>query len=264
MILDEIVASKRIELAELKGRKDALVRRAQAMGQTRDFAGALSGEPGHPVRLIAEFKRASPSKGIIRADLQPADAARTYAEAGAAAMSVLTDAPFFSGSIEDLTAAHNAVKLPLLRKDFMLDSCQLYEARAAGADAVLLIAAILETAKLRDLREEAAVLGMAALVEVHNRAELERALASGAKIIGVNNRDLQTFTVAIETTFYLKREIPDGIITVSESGIRTHEDVLRLRDAGVDAMLVGETCMRAENPGQAVRELLGKSAKERP
>lgn len=261
-MLDEIVAAKRTELAELKERvgKKELVRRACAMGRTRDFAAALAGDAGHPIRLLAEFKRASPSKGVIRADLTPVEVGRAYEDAGATAISVLTESRFFLGSLEDLAAVREAVRLPLLRKDFILDSCQLYEARAAGADAVLLIAAILDEAQLRDFREEAGALGMVALVEVHGEAELEQALASGAGIIGVNNRDLQTFAVDLETTFRLKRTIPDRIITVSESGIRTRADMIRLQEAGIDAALVGETCMRAEDPGAAVRTLMGTSA----
>jgi len=261
LILERIVASKRIELAERKAKAGLgeLVRRAGEAAPCRDFAAAVSGEPGHAVRLIGEFKRASPSKGLIRDDLEPGVVGRIYEAAGASAMSILTDGPFFSGSLDDLREAREAVGLPLLRKDFTLESYQLYEARCAGADAVLLIAAILEEARLRDLREEAAALGMAALVEVHDEAELERAVASGAGIIGVNNRDLKTFSVDIETTFRLKREMPDDVVTVSESGIRARDDMMRLREAGIDAALVGETCMRRKDPGEAVRELLGRA-----
>jgi len=259
LILERIVASKRVELAERKAKVKIgeLVRRAGGTAPCRDFAAAISGEAGHAVRLIGEFKRASPSKGLIRDDLEPAAVGRIYEAAGASAMSVLTDAPFFSGSLDDLREVRQVVGLPLLRKDFTLEAYQLYEARCAGADAVLLIAGILAEAQLRDLREEAAALGMAALVEVHNEAELERAVASGAGIIGVNNRDLKTFSVKIETTFRLKREMPEDVVTVSESGIRTRDDMLRLEDAGIDAALVGETCMRRKYPGEAVRELLG-------
>lgn len=258
MILDRIVASKRVELAERKAAIpfSDLKRRVADLPPTRDFARAISAADGN-CRIIAEFKRASPSKGIIRRDLEPADVARLYEEGGAAAMSVLTDGPFFSGSLDDLDAVRRAVELPLLRKDFTLEPYQLYEARCAGADAVLLIAAILESSQLRDLREEAAALGMASLVEVHNEEELDHVLASGPRIVGINNRDLRTFTVDMQTTFRLKAGMPPGIIAVSESGIKTRADVLQFQEAGIDAILVGETCMRREDPGDAVRELLG-------
>ena len=234
MILDKIVASKREELTALKAALPLAELEAKAadLPTTRDFAVALSGAAGHAVRLIAEFKRASPSKGPIRPDLDPDEVARLYEDAGASAMSVLTDEPFFSGTLEDLRIARCAVDLPILRKDFTLEPYQLYEARCAGADAVLLIAAILSVEQMRDLREEAESLGLAALVEVHCEEELDRALESGPRIVGVNNRDLKTFTVDLQTTFRLMTTVPDGIVTVSESGIRTREDVLRLEEGG--------------------------------
>ena len=259
MILDEIVAAKRVELANRKSEIPAseLAGMVCDMPQTRDFAGAISAAGGS-CRLIAEFKRASLSKGVFRSDLAPADVARAYEDAGAAAISILTDEKFFSGSLDDLKAARDAVTLPLLRKDFTLDSYHLLEARCAGADAVLLIAAILEVQQLGDLREEAQALGMAAIVEVHNVDDLDHALSAGALIVGINNRNLKTFAVDIETTFRIKQEIPTDIITVSESGIKTRAEIARLAENGIDAVLVGETCMRRNNPGDAVRELLAR------
>jgi indole-3-glycerol phosphate synthase len=259
VILDKIVASKRRELAECRHLTPLSELRARVadVPPAKDFAGALSGDRGNSVRLIAEFKRASPSKGVIRPDLTPDEVARFYEDAGASAMSVLTDGPFFQGHLDDLRLVRKTVSLPLLRKDFTLEAYQIVEARCAGADAILLIAAILTADELRHLREEAEALGMAALVEVHNEEELDRALASEPKIVGVNNRDLKTFTVDLETTFRLSDAMPDNIIRISESGIRTREDVVRLQARRIDAMLVGETCMRRESPADAVRELLG-------
>lgn len=230
------------------------------MPPTRDFASALARECGARINLIAEFKRASPSKGPICLDREPEDVAARYEAAGAAAVSVLTDEPFFSGTLDDLRAVRKAVNLPLLRKDFILDPYQLPEARCAGADAVLLIAAALDDDGMKALQAGATELRLDALVEVHNEAELERALGVGAKIIGVNNRDLRTFSVNIETTFRLRDMIPAGIVVVSESGIRSRGDVLALEKAGVDAILVGEHLMRQEDHGRAVRELLGAEA----
>jgi len=258
MILDDILASKRKELAERKAAvpEAELARRASAGPAALDFAAAIARKPTDPIRLIAEFKRASPSKGVIRADLAPADVARRYADAGAAAISVLTDGPFFSGSLEDLAAVRHAVRLPILRKDFILDRYQLVEARAAGADAALLIVAALDDATIRLLQREAAQLGMAALVEVHDEVELDRALAHNARIIGVNNRDLRSFRVNPGATLRLRPRIPAGVVVVSESGIRSREDALRLEQAGVDAILVGEFLMTAADPGAAAAALL--------
>lgn len=260
MILDTIVASKRVELARAKANTPLaeLRRRLRDAPPARDFAAAVAAAGG-PCRLIAEFKRASPSKGIIRPDLTPADVARAYEAAGAAAISVLTDGPFFSGSLDDLAAARAAAGLPVLRKDFTLETYHLLEARCRGADAVLLIAAVLDASELRDLRQQAADLGMAALVEVHDEPELERALASDPQIIGVNNRNLATFAVDMAATLRLRPLIPPGVVTVSESGIASRADVVRLQENAVDAVLVGETCMRRANPGDAVRELLGRA-----
>lgn len=259
MILEKIIARKRQELAERMERVPLaeLERRLRDAPPTRDFARAISGEPGHPVRLIAEFKRASPSKGPIRTDLDPAEVARGYEAAGASAVSVLTDRTFFAGTLRDLERVRARCSLPILRKDFTLSVYDLYEARVAGADAVLLIAAVLSEAEIRQLIGSAGLLGLAAVVEVHDEAELCRALAAGAKIVGINNRNLSDFSVDIETTFRLRPMVPDGVTIVSESGISKRATVLRLQEARVDAVLVGEYLMRRPSPADAVRELLG-------
>ena len=259
MILDDILKNKRAEVAERKRavpekRLSALAHSAPA---ARDFRAALAGGRERGIRLIAEYKRASPSKGTIRADLQPAQVGRLYESAGAAAISVLTDEKFFSGTLDDLRAVRTAVKIPLLRKEFIIDPWQILEARAAGADALLLIAAALDENQLREFRMQALDLGMHCLVEVHDGEELGRALASGAEIVGINNRDLRSFRVELETTFRLRAAVPQGRIVVSESGIAGRADALRLQGAGVDAMLVGETLMRRKDPAEAARELLG-------
>ena len=209
------------------------------------------------MRVIAEVKKASPSRGVIRPDFEPAAIARAYAEAGAAAISVLTDAPFFQGSLAHLAAVRRAVKVPLLRKDFHLDPYQLWEAREAGADAVLLIAAALGPSEIRDLLALSGEIGLAALVEVHTRPELATAIACGADLIGINNRNLQTFEVALETTFTLLSAVPDGAVLVSESGIGAPEEVARLAAAGADAILVGEGLLRHADVAAALRRLLG-------
>jgi len=260
LILDKILASKREEVQRRKTRVPAadLAKRLNAAPAARDFAGAIRRGRDGAIRLIAEFKRASPSQGVIRADLTPAQVARLYAGAGAAAMSVLTDAPFFQGSGDDLRSAREAVTIPVLQKDFILDDYQLLEARALGADAILLIAAALPGDELPRLHQRAAELGLAALIEVHDEPDLERALAIRPKIVGINNRDLRTFRVDVATTFRLRPLIPPSVIVVSESGIRSRADALKLQEAGVDAMLVGERLMRQPDPGKAAEELLGR------
>lgn len=221
----------------------------------RDFAGALSLRGG-PVRIVAEVKRRSPSAGAIAAALDaPAQAAR-YAEAGAACISVLTDGPGFGGSLADLAAVRARVSLPLLRKDFVLDRYQLLEARAAGADAALLIAAALPGDRLPPLLDACGELGLAALVEVHDRAELEAALAAGASLLGVNNRDLRTFEVDLARSEELLPLVPAGARGVAESGVRTPADARRLRAAGAANLLVGEALVRAEDPGKLLREMM--------
>ena len=258
MILDKILASKRGEIQKRKSLIHAaeLAKRLSGAPATRDFAGAIRRGPNGAIRLIAEFKRASPSKGVIRTDLGPAQVARLYAGAGAAAMSVLTDAPFFQGNFDDLRTAREAVNIPVLQKDFILDDYQLLEARTLGADAILLIVAALPGDELARLHQRAAELGLAALVEVHDEADLDLALAIQPKIIGINNRDLRTFKVDLATTFRLRPAIPTGTLVVSESGIQSRADALRLQEAGVDAMLVGERLMRQPEPGKAAAELL--------
>jgi indole-3-glycerol phosphate synthase len=258
MILERILASKRDEIRARQARLTSaeLERLAASAPPALDFAGAI--RSGGRIRLIAEFKRASPSRGAIRADLDPAQVGRLYAGAGVAAISVLTDAPFFHGSADDLRSLRPAVKIPLLQKDFILDPCQLLEARSLGADAILLIAAALPGDALARLYQAATDLRLAALVEVHDEADLRRALAISPRIIGINNRDLRTFQVSVETTFRLRPLIPPGIVVVSESGIRSRADALKLQEAGVDAMLVGESLMRRPDPGKAAAQLLGE------
>ena len=209
------------------------------------------------IRLIAEVKKASPSKGVIRADFDPVEIARIYQEHGAACLSVLTDGPFFQGSLDNLRRVRVAVDLPVLRKDFIIDSYQVIEARAAGADAVLLIAECLDDESLARLHGEILELGMAPLVELHEPANLARVLQIGARLIGINNRDLRTFRTDLEHTLRLRRQIPSDRVVVGESGIRTRSDVLRLEAAGVQAMLVGETLLARPDIAEAVDELLG-------
>ncbi|MGC9347844.1 MAG: indole-3-glycerol phosphate synthase TrpC [Anaerolineae bacterium] len=254
-ILDTIVAHKRKELARRRRADELAAVRSEAAAAPppRDFAAALQA-PG--VSLIAEIKRASPSAGSLRLDLDPVALARIYAEHGAAAISVLTDARFFAGSLDDLRAVRAAVAVPTLRKDFILDPYQVYEARAAGADAVLLIVAALSDARLRELHALVNRLGMAALVEVHNRTELKRALEITPRVIGINNRDLRTFEVSLDTTEALGQLVPEKVVTVAESGIKTEADVERLRRIGVDAILVGTSLVKATDTAAAVRRLV--------
>jgi indole-3-glycerol phosphate synthase len=223
----------------------------------RDFAVALT-RPG--LNVIAELKKASPSRGVLREDYRPASLALSLEKAGAAALSVLTEEEFFQGSLAHLKEARKAVALPILRKDFLVDTWQVWEARAAEADSFLLIAALLDDAALRGLLELGRDLGMEALVEVHDRAELSRALGARARIIGVNNRDLATFQVRLETSLELVEAIPDDCIAVSESGIRARDDLERLQRAGFDAFLVGEHLMTWPDPGRALHALLAPTS----
>ncbi len=258
MILDDILAYKKEELADTK-RGISLgdqKKRAADAGPTRDFGAVLSS--GGAIRLIAEVKKASPSKGVIRQDFDPVRIAGVYEESGASCLSVLTEKKYFQGSLEYLGAVRKAVTLPLLRKDFIIDEYQIFEARAAGADAILLIAACLDRRQLEDYLGMAAGLGLAVLVESHTYAELDKTLRAGARIVGINNRDLASFKVSLQTTFDLLKEIPDDRIVVSESGISTRDDVVKLEKAGVDAVLVGESLMREKDIGKKVKELLGK------
>ena len=257
MILDDIIAYKKKELSETKRRASIaeVKSRAADAGPTRGFGKALSS--GQDIRLIAEVKKASPSKGVIREDFDPVDIARTYARSGASCLSVLTEQKFFQGKLEYLNEIRKAVELPLLRKDFIIDEYQIYEARVAGADAILLIAACLEKQQIEDFIGTAAQIGLDALVESHTYKDLDRSLLAGAAIVGINNRDLQSFSVDIRTTLDLLKDIPEDRTVVSESGIKTRDDVVRLERAGVDAILVGESLMREKDIGQKVKELLG-------
>ncbi len=255
-ILDRIVEARRGSISHRKRVVPdvALKIAAEKNEPARDFAGALSRDG---FNVIAELKKASPSKGLIREAYEPAALAAQLAGAGAAALSVLTEEEFFLGSLGDLKAAKKAAAVPILRKDFIVDPWQVWEARAAGADAFLLITAILDDAALRELLELGRSLGMEPLVEVHSREEVGRAVAAGARIVGVNNRDLRDFNVRIETSLQLIEEIPESCLAVSESGLRTHEDLARLRRAGFDAFLVGEHLMRCADSGEPLKALIG-------
>lgn len=258
-ILDEIVQRKRQEVDAAQAARPAaeLERRIADAPPTRDFRAALAA--GNDVRLIAEVKRASPSAGVIRTDFNPVEIARRYADAGAACISVLTDEHFFQGSLDYLQQIRAAVDLPLLRKDFIIDSYQLLEARAAGADCVLLIAECLTADRLRSLVAEAAELDLQALVELYEPENLPAVLESQTPLVGVNNRDLRSFTVDLEHTIRLRQQIPPDRLVVGESGIKTHADVQRLGAAGVKGVLVGESLMRQDDIAAAVRSLLGTS-----
>lgn len=259
MILDEIVAAKRKEIERRRARisLNDFRLRAEHAPPARDFAAALRG--GATVALVAEIKPASPSRGDLRADADPVKIARVYAKHGAAAISVLTDRAFFKGDPNNLKAARVGADLPLLRKDFCLDEYQIYESRALQADALLLIVRLLDDAQLRAFRERAQALGMGALVEIHDELEIERALGSGATLLGINNRNLANFTVDLATTERLAPRIraarQSDVVIVSESGIFTRADVERTRDAGADAVLVGEALMRAKDMDGKVQEL---------
>jgi indole-3-glycerol phosphate synthase len=254
-VLARIVETKRTEVQTLRGREAELRARAGDAAPARPFAAAL-GEAG-TVSLVAEVKRRSPGAGAIALGLDPVARARAYHEGGARALSVLTDRTWFQGSLDDLVGVRDAVPLPVLRKDFTIDERQVWEARAAGADAVLLIVRILDDRRLEELRLLAEDLGMAALVEAHDEEEVGRAVASGARILGINNRDLRTFTTRIEVTLALVRHVPPGVTLVSESGISGRSQVERLAAEGVDAILVGEALVRAGDPVAAARSLGG-------
>jgi indole-3-glycerol phosphate synthase len=256
-ILDEIVAAKRREVADRMARvpREALAERLARAPRVHDFRAALCQSP--PIRLIAEVKKASPSAGVIRANFDPVAIASMYAANGASCVSVLTDESYFGGSLEHLSEIRKRAPIPLLRKDFIIDDYQILEARCAGADAILLIAEILDDAQLRRFIESAKSLGIRALVELYEEPNLARVLAAGAEIVGINNRDLRRFETDLEHTFRLRDRIPPGIPVVSESGICRRRDVERLEAAGVAAILVGEHLMRAPDIGQAVRRLLG-------
>jgi indole-3-glycerol phosphate synthase len=256
-VLDEIVAHTRDEVAALKAERPVggLVAACRGLAPARDFEAALRPAGDERVRLIAEVKRASPSRGVFRGDLDPVAQATVYAGAGAAAVSVLTDARYFHGSLDDLVRVRRAVQIPVLRKEFIIDEYQLWEAREAGADAVLLIVAALEDAALADLLAAAKGVGLGTLVEVHTAAELDRALRLQPTVLGVNNRDLQSLTTSLAPSLALLPQIPPGPLAVSESGLRTAADVAQVVAAGARAVLVGETLLRAPDVAATVREL---------
>jgi len=256
-ILERIVEARRASVAHRKRvLPDVALQFAveKKVAPPRDFPAALA--RAGKINIISELKKASPSRGVIREEYAPAVLAASLEEAGAAALSVLTEEDFFSGSLGDLKEASRVTKIPILRKDFIVDPWQVWETRAAGADSFLLIAAVLNDAELRELLELGRALKMEALVEVHARQELERALEAGARIIGVNNRDLRDFQVHLETSLGLADAIPQECIAVTESGLRTHDDLLRLQRAGFDAFLIGEHVMQSADPAVALRALL--------
>ena len=260
-ILEKIVAVKREEIAAAIKRKPIAVMREDAESRvlTRDFVRAIrSKQTAGRAAVIAEIKKASPSKGVFRADFIPADIAQSYAEHGAACLSVLTDQQFFQGSVDYLKQARASCSLPVLRKDFMVDAYQIYESRVMGADCILLIAACLNDKQMQDMEALALMLDMAVLVEVHDAPELERALRLKTPLIGINNRNLKTFEVSLQNTLDLVGRVPPERIVITESGISTPQDVKRMRDARVNAFLVGEAFMRAEDPGLALAALFGQ------
>ena len=259
-ILNKIVAVKHEEVAAAKKKKSLEAVREDAFSRvlTRDFEGALRAKVGAgQAAVIAEVKKASPSKGVLREDFVPADIAQSYAEFGAACLSVLTDRQFFQGSSDFLRQARASCDLPVLRKDFMVDPYQVYESRAMGADCILLIAACLSDAQMAELESIARTLDMAVLVEVHDADELQRALQLKTRLVGVNNRNLRTFEVSLDTTLGMMKDVPADRLLVTESGIQTREDVQRMRAGGVHAFLVGEAFMRAPEPGEALAALFG-------
>jgi indole-3-glycerol phosphate synthase len=257
-ILIKILQRKREEIAEREARipLEKLKQQIPSQTETRGFVNALVNRvaEGKPA-VIAEIKKASPSKGIIRANFDPVEIAKSYAEAGATCLSVLTDIDFFQGFDAYLVDARNACDLPVIRKDFIVDAYQVYEARVMGADCILLIVAALDDAKLTELSDLAAELGLDVLVEVHDEAELERALKLPNKLVGINNRNLRTFETSLDTTLSMLDKIPDDRLVVTESGIHTPEDIKLMRDNNVNCFLVGEAFMVAEDPGEKLREL---------
>ena len=263
-ILKRIVGVKREELAAAMARRGlaSLRRDAEALGGQRDFVAGLRAKvAAGQAAVIAEVKKASPSKGVLREHFVPAEIAASYERHGAAALSVLTDAQFFQGALAFLQQARAACALPVLRKDFMIDAYQVFEARAFGADCILLIAACLDDAQMTDLEAQASALGMAVLVEVHDGAELDRALRLKTPLLGINNRNLRTFEVSLDVTLSLQARVPPDRVLVTESGILTAADVQRMRDSGVHAFLVGEAFMRAADPGAALAALFGAAAR---
>ncbi len=255
-ILDEIILHKRSEVAAAKAQRPLpeLLARISDAPPVRSFLTALKATSAPA--LIAEVKKASPSVGLIREDFDPVQIARTYEQAGAACLSILTDEKFFQGHLDFLHSIRHAVRIPVMRKEFIIDRYQIAEARVAGADCVLLIAECLTDQELHDLYGYCRDLGMDALIELYDQENVERVLATGTQLIGINNRDLRSFQTSLEHTFALKKMLPDNVLLVSESGIRTHADILRLRSAGVGAVLVGETLMKQSDIAAAVHDLM--------
>lgn len=258
-ILDEIYQCKLSEVAANKKHVPVELLKAniQQRSPAKPFGQVL--KINGKINIIAEVKKASPSLGIIRKDFHPVEIAQMYESSGAAAISVLTDERYFQGSLKYLTDIKNTVRLPILRKDFIIDSYQIYEARSAGADAILLIAALLSAEEIQFFLEVAEKLGMDSLVEVHSAVELEKVLETKATIIGINNRDLKTFATDVKITFQLKALIPEGKVVVSESGIKSRSDMVKLQESGVHAVLIGETLMKSDNIPAKMHELLGTS-----
>ena len=257
-ILNRIVEVKRDEIRAARKRRDlaSLRRDAESLGGVRDFVGAMRAQvAAEQAAVIAEIKKASPSKGVLRERFVPAEIAASYARGGAACLSVLTDVQFFQGAVAYLEQARAACALPVLRKDFMIDAYQVFEAREMGADCILLIAACLDDAQMTDLEAQAQALGLAVLAEVHDGFELDRALRLKTPLVGINNRNLRTFEVTLDTTLGLLKNVPADRLLVTESGVLARADVERLRGAGVSAFLVGEAFMRAADPGQALADL---------
>ena len=259
MILDAIIENKKIEVEKSKGLLplESLISGIGKAQPPRDFYKAI--DHGGELRIIAEVKKASPSKGVLRDDFDPVKIALSYANAGASALSVLTDEKFFSGSLSYLREIREAVDIPLLRKDFIIDPYQVYEARLYGADAVLLIVSALGQDVLRELLRLTHSLGMNAVVEVHDDNELARALDAESRIIGINNRDLRTFEVDLGVSVRLSRKVPDGVLAIAESGIASGGDIKKLRNKGVHAFLIGETFMKAPDPGVELKNLISSS-----
>jgi len=256
MILDDICAYKRevVDEAKTSVKLDDLIEKIETLRPARDFHAALRKEG---MSLIAEVKMASPSKGLMLEGVKPIDLASLYENCKASAISVLTDEKFFQGSLNNLVEVNRYVSIPCLRKEFIIDAYQIYEARSAGADAILLIVSILSDQELKEFRELAESLGMGVLVEAHDEVEIKRALDTGAKIVGVNNRDLKTFEVNYENTLELKKLVPGGVVLVSESGIHRRDQVVKLENGGIDAILVGEAFVTSEDIAAKVRELMG-------
>ena len=260
-VLDQILTAKRQEIEDLRPRSRELRSKAERADTARSFGAAM--RAGRHIALIAEFKRRSPSAGWIRQTALVAEFVKAYSECGARAISVLTDEKFFGGSLSDLSTAHEQTHVPLLRKDFVLEEVQLFEARASGADAVLLIVRALDDARMSDLLTTARGIGLDVLVETHNADEIERAIRAGADIIGINNRDLANFSVDFNLTTQLLSQIPSDVVTVAESGVRSVHDVEQLGAAGIDAVLIGETLMRAHELCATVRAFASQVRRSR-